>query len=60
MIEQMKTFKGNTLAVEVINGFTETDEKICQKFFLEKLDKGHDQVHVLVKLDELKISNSSI
>jgi len=60
MIEQMKTFKGNTLAVEVIDGFTETDEKICQKFFQEKLDEGHDQVHVLVKLDELKISKSSI
>lgn len=60
MIEQMKTFKGNTLAIEVIDGFTETDEKLCQKFFNEKLDEGHEQVHVLVKLDELKISNSSI
>ena len=60
MIEKIKTFNGNTLAVEVIDGFTETDEKICQKFFQEKLDEGHEQVHVLVKLDEFKINKSSI
>ena len=59
MIEQMKTFKGNTLAIEVIDGFTETDEKLCQKFFKEKLEKGHEQVHVLVKLDEMKLSKSN-
>jgi len=60
MIKQMKTFKGNTIAIEVIDGFTETDEKLCQNFFQEKLDEGYEQVHVLVKLDELKISKSSV
>lgn len=60
MIEQLETFEGNTLAIQVIDGFDETDEKLSQKLFQEKLDKGFDQVNVLVKLDELKISNSSV
>ena len=56
MIEQVKIFKGNALAIEVIDGFTETDEKLAQKFFKEKIDEGHEYVNVLVKLDEMKIS----
>jgi hypothetical protein len=60
MIEQIKKFQNNQLAIEVIDGFTETDEKICQKWFQQKLDEGYQQVHVLVKLDETKISHSSV
>jgi len=56
MIEQIKTYDNNVLAIEVIDGFTETDEKLCQKLFQEKLHKGYG----LVKLDELKINHSSI
>ncbi|GAA4280346.1 SpoIIAA family protein [Gaetbulibacter aestuarii] len=59
MIEQIDTYEGNILAVEIIDGFTETDEKICQKFFNEKLAEGFDYVNVLIKLDELKLSHSS-
>ncbi len=59
MIEQIKTYETNVLAIEVIDGFTETDEKLVQKFFNEKLEKGFDKVNVLVKLDEMKISKSS-
>ncbi|RIV45377.1 STAS/SEC14 domain-containing protein [Flagellimonas pelagia] len=59
MIEQIKTFEDNVLAIEVIDGFDETDEKLCQKFFDEKLEKGFATVNVLVKLDELKIAHSS-
>ncbi|MBX2942833.1 MAG: STAS/SEC14 domain-containing protein [Cyclobacteriaceae bacterium] len=59
MIEQIKTFKGNSLAIEVIDGFTKTDGKLAQKFFKEKIDQGNDHVNVLVKLDEMKISRSS-
>ena len=56
MIEQIKTYESNTLAFEVIDSFTETDEKIAQKFFQEKLDMGFKTVNVLVKIDEYKIS----
>ena len=60
MIEQLKLFPGNTLAFEVIDGFSETDEKLAQKFFEAKLDEGHDFVNVLIKLDELKVNHSSV
>lgn len=60
MIEQIKTYDSNVIALEVIDGFTETDEKICQKFFDEKLAEGFDSVNILVKLDEMKISHSSV
>ena len=60
MIEQLKTFEGNTLAFEVIDGFSETDEKLAQKLFQEKLNKGFDCVNVLVKLDEIKMKRSSV
>ncbi len=60
MIEKLKTNKGNILAIEVIDEFTETDEKLCQKFFQQKLDEGFENVNVLVKLDELKVGQSSV
>lgn len=44
----------------MIDGFTETDKKLLKKFFTEKLEKVFDKVNVMVKLDEMKISNSSI
>ena len=59
MIEQLKAFDNNILAIEVIDGFTETDEKLCQKFFEQKREKGFKQINVLVKLDEMKVSKSS-
>jgi hypothetical protein len=36
MIEELKTVKGNTLAIEVIDGFTDTDEELAQK-----INEGH-------------------
>ncbi|SDE45242.1 SpoIIAA-like [Pricia antarctica] len=59
MIEQLEKFKKNVLAIEVIDGFSETDEKLCQKFFEEKIEEGFEQINLLVKLDEMKISKSS-
>ncbi|MGS0527289.1 STAS/SEC14 domain-containing protein [Zobellia nedashkovskayae] len=58
MIEKIRTYKGNTLALEVIDAFTGTDEKLAQKFFKEKVEEGFDYVNVLVKLDELNVSKS--
>ena len=59
MIEKIKTFEDNRLAIEAIDSFTEEDEKLCQKFFAEKIEQGFDAINVLVKLDEMKISKSS-
>lgn len=60
MIEQIKTFKDNRLAIEVIDRFTEADEKIGQKLFNEKIDQGLEPINILIKLDEMKISKSSM
>lgn len=60
MLEQINTYPNNVLAVEVINGFSKTDEDICKKFFNKKREQGFDSINVLVKLDEMKISHSSI
>lgn len=60
MIEQLKTFDDNKLAIEVIDGFTDTDEKLCQKLFQAKIDKGHSVINILIKLDEMKLSNTSV
>lgn len=59
MISQIKTFESNVLAIEVFEGFTKADEKICQKLFKEKLKHGFEKVNILIKLDEIKISKSS-
>lgn len=58
MIEQIKTFDTNALAFDIIDGFTETDEKLAQKFFEEKIDSGFATVNLLVKIDEYKISKT--
>lgn len=60
MIQQIKTSTKNVLAIEIIDGYTETDEKLFQKLFQEKLDAGNSHIHVLIKIDELKISHSSV
>ena len=60
MVEKIKTFEDNRLAIEAIDSFTEEDEKLCQKFFAEKIEQGFESINVLVKLDEMKISKSSI
>ena len=59
MIEQLETFPDNVLAIEVIDKINETDEKLCQKWF-EAKRASNSQVNVLVKLDEMKLSASSI
>lgn len=60
MIEQLKTFPNNVLAIEVIEGFTETDEQLFEKWYTAKRAAGAEQVNVLVKLDEMKLSSTSI
>jgi len=60
MVEQLEVFEKNVLALEAYGGFTEVDEKYCQKLFSLKLEKGFDKVNILIKIDELKITKSSL
>lgn len=55
MIEQLKIFDTNILAIEVIDGFTETDEKLARKLFNQKIASGFDKVNLLIKFDEYKV-----
>lgn len=59
MVEQIRTFETTPLAITVIDSFTENDETMCQKWMEEKLAKGFDQVNILIKIDEMRISGSS-
>lgn len=58
MVEQIRTSEP-PLAITVIDSFTENDETMCQKWMEEKLAKGFDQVNILIKIDEMRISGSS-
>ena len=60
MIEQVKTFDSNTVAFEIIDSFTETDERLAQKLFKEKLDSGFQTVNILVKIDQYKMSQTEV
>jgi hypothetical protein len=60
MIRQLQNFDDNTLALEVVDGFTESDETICQQYFQEKLNKGFRSVNVLVKLDKMSMTQTSV
>ena len=58
MIEQIEKFSGNTLAFEVIDGFTEADEKFAQKLFNQKREQNLGPINVLIKLDKMKIGHT--
>jgi hypothetical protein len=58
MLKQIVLSDKNFLAIDIVDGFTEPDEKLCKKLFKEKIDQGFEQVNLLVKLDEMKISKS--
>ncbi|MGG8495396.1 STAS/SEC14 domain-containing protein [Tenacibaculum sp. TC6] len=59
MLLQLETNHTQTIAFEIVDGFTENDELLAQKYFQQKIDEGHEYINVLVKLDELKINKSS-
>ena len=60
MLEQLKSFPGNALAITVIDVFTEADQHYLEKLFAEKRKAGHDQVNLLIKLDEAKIGGTGV
>lgn len=60
MVQQLKTFDDNRLALEIIDGYTEADESLCEKLFKEKAEAGKKPINILIKLDEMKVSNSDI
>ncbi len=59
MIQILKTKRKYALAVNVVEGFTEEDERYCEELFEKKLKK-HERVNLLIKVDELKLRGSSV
>lgn len=55
MLNQIKTFKGNALALELTDTFTETDAQSIIRLFEEKLDEGHEHINVLIKVKDLSV-----
>jgi len=55
MINQIKTFKGNALALELVDTFTETDANLIIQLFEEKLKEGHKHINMLIKVKDLSV-----
>ncbi|MGJ1191620.1 STAS/SEC14 domain-containing protein [Sphingobacterium siyangense] len=55
MINQIKKFKGNALALELIGSFTETDVLLIEQLFEEKLNKGYAHVNILIKVKDMSV-----
>jgi len=59
MIQQLKEYDKAILAIKLKEGFTENDFNEIQKLAKAKREKGFDRANILIKLDELKITESS-
>ncbi|MDR0231091.1 MAG: STAS/SEC14 domain-containing protein [Dysgonamonadaceae bacterium] len=55
MLTQIKTFKGNALALELTGTFTEVDEQLMVQLFEEKLNEGSEYVNLLLKVKDLSV-----
>ena len=55
MLNQIKTFEGNALALELLDTFTEADAKLIKQLFEEKLDKGYKTVNLLIKVKDMSV-----
>lgn len=59
MLEQVKEFEGNALALKIVDAFTEEDENLAQKFFNEKLERGFENLNLLIDISEWKITKTN-
>lgn len=55
MIIQLKTFKKNALALELLDSFTAADARLIEMLFDEKLNDGYDHINILIKVKDLSI-----
>ncbi|WP_448137970.1 STAS/SEC14 domain-containing protein [Sphingobacterium siyangense] len=55
MINQIKKFKGNALALELIGSFTEIDALLIEQLFEEKLNEGYAHVNILIKVKDMSM-----
>jgi hypothetical protein len=55
MINQIKKFKTNALALELLDTFTEADALLIEKLFDEKLNEGYKHVNILIKVKDMSV-----
>ncbi len=55
MLNQIKTFPGNALALELTETFTEADAQLIKQLFEEKLNAGHGHVNLLIKVKDMSV-----
>ncbi|MNJ95446.1 hypothetical protein D3C87_131580 [compost metagenome] len=55
MINQIKKFTGNALALELFGSFTETDALLIEQLFEEKLNAGYTHVNILIKVKDMSV-----
>lgn len=55
MVLQIKEFKGNAIALELLESFTEADALLIEQLFEEKLAKDYKQVNILIKVKDFSV-----
>lgn len=55
MINEIKKFKKNALALEILGTFTEADALLIEQLFEEKLNQGYEHVNILIKVKDMSI-----
>ncbi|WP_312313964.1 STAS/SEC14 domain-containing protein [Empedobacter brevis] len=53
MINQIKKFKKNAIALELLGVFTEDDALLIEQLFEEKLKEGYQHVNILIKVKDM-------
>jgi len=55
MLTQIKIFKGNALAFDLVDSFTKDDAHLVEQLFEEKLNAGYEHVNILIKVKDLSV-----
>jgi len=55
MLNQIKIFRGNALALELTETFTEADAGLIKQLFEEKLKAGAGHVNLLIKVKDMSV-----
>lgn len=55
MINQIKKFEKNALALEILETFTKADALLIEQLFEEKLNEGYKHVNILIKVKDMSV-----
>lgn len=55
MVNQIKKFEKNALALELLETFTEADALMIEQLFEEKLNEGYAHVNILIKVKDMSV-----